>query len=453
MEELQFQDKTPPHNLEAEQAVIGSILLEPQTVILAMEKLRPADFYRPQHQLLFETIIDLNNQAIPIDIIALASRLSDRQQLEEAGGLTYITQLAQGVPSAANLEYYAQLVEEKAILRRLISTATHIANEGYAQASELQSMLDAAEKKIAAIGERRSGDGFKVIKDVLVDVLDRIEFLYNNKGGNTGVSTGYVDLDQMTSGLQRSDLIILAARPSVGKTAFALNLAQNVAIRTKETVAIFSLEMAADQLVRRMLCAEANIDAGVMRSGHLKDDDWEKLMMAIGTMSEANLFIDDTFSITTADIRSRCRKLKKEHGLGLIVIDYLQLITGKSGGKGTADRQQEVSEISRTLKSIARELNVPIIALSQLSRSVEQRQDKRPMLSDLRESGAIEQDADIVSFLYRDDYYNPETDKKNIVELIIAKHRNGPVGSVELVFLKNFNKFVNLHRGPESSSA
>ncbi len=451
MNEQNFRDRTPPQNIEAEQAVLGSVLLEPTSMIIAMEKLQPDDFYRPQHRLLYEMMIDLNDMNEPIDVVALATRLKDRQQLDEVGGLTYITQLVQSVPSAANIEYYATLVEEKSVLRRLIRTATQIANEGYAQENELQVMIDQAEKQIFEIGERRTSDGFKPIKDVLLTVLDRIEFLYNHKGGNSGVSTGYHDLDQMTAGLQKSDLIILAARPSVGKTAFALNLAQNVAIRARQTVAIFSLEMAADQLVRRMLCAEANIDSAVMRSGHLKDEDWEKLMMGISSMSESNIYIDDTFSITTSDIRSRCRRLKKERGLGLIVIDYLQLIQGRS--KGGGDRQQEVSEISRTLKSIARELEVPVIALSQLSRSVEQRQDKRPMLSDLRESGAIEQDADIVSFLYRDDYYNPDSEKKNIVELIIAKHRNGPVGSVEMVFMKNYNKFVNLHQGPESNSA
>lgn len=293
------------------------------------------------------------------------------------------------------------------------------------------------------ISQARSGSGFIAIKDVLMEVFDKVETLFNQKGSTTGVKSGFVDLDKMTSGFQRSDLIIVAARPSVGKTAFALNIAQNIGVREKETVAIFSLEMGAAQLVQRMICAEANVDAGRLRTGFLEPEDWEKLTMAIGSLSEANIYIDDSPSVTVADIRAKCRRLKKEKGLGMILIDYLQLIHGR--GKGD-NRQQEVSEISRTLKQIARELNVPVIALSQLSRGVEQRQDKRPMMSDLRESGSIEQDADIVAFLYRDDYYDKESEKKNIIEIIIAKQRNGPVGTVELAFLKNFNKFVNLDR-------
>jgi replicative DNA helicase len=331
-------------------------------------------------------------------------------------------------------------------MRRLINTATKIATTGYEGGVDVGEMIDEAEKRILEITQAGSiSKGFTPIKDVLLNTFERIEFLFSNKGGVTGIPSGYPDLDKMTSGFQRSDLIILAARPAVGKTAFALNVAQNIAVRAGETVAIFSLEMGKEQLVQRMLCAEANIDAGKMRTGFLEEDDWPKLTMAVGTLSEAPIYIDDTPGITVHDIRAKCRRLKAEHGIGLILIDYLQLIQGR--GKGD-NRQQEVSEISRTLKLIARELHVPVIALSQLSRSVEQRQDKRPMMSDLRESGSIEQDADIVSFLYRDDYYNPESERKNIIEVIIAKQRSGPTGTVELVFLKNFNKFVSLERAP-----
>ncbi|MDF2647401.1 MAG: dnaC, partial [Paenibacillus sp.] len=380
----------------------------------------------------------------------LTSRLQNKQQLEEIGGVTYLSELANAVPTAANIDYYAAIVEEKSMLRRLIRTATQIVSNGYANEDDVGSMLSEAEAKILEISQRRSSSGFVVIRDVLMEVFEKVEQLYSNKGGSTGIPSGFIDLDKMTSGFQRSDLVILAARPSVGKTAFALNVAQNVGVRAKETVAIFSLEMGAAQLVQRMICAEANVDANRMRTGYLEGDDWEKLTMAIGALSEANIYIDDSPSITVADIRAKCRRLQQEKGLGMILIDYLQLIAGR--GKGD-NRQQEVSEISRTLKQIARELNVPVIALSQLSRGVEQRQDKRPMMSDLRESGSIEQDADIVAFLYRDDYYDKESEKKNIIEIIIAKQRNGPVGTVELAFLKQFNKFVNMDRSHQEAAA
>src|SRR5690606_29971 len=324
-----------------------------------------------------------------------------------------------------------------------------IASSGYASAEDVGELISDAERRILEISGRR-GEGFTSIRDVLMEVFERVEFLFHHKGGATGIPSGFPDLDKMTSGFQRNDLIIVAARPSVGKTAFALNIAQNVGVRAKETVAIFSLEMSASQLVQRMICAEANVDATRMRTGYLEGDDWEKLTMAIGSLSEAQIFIDDSPAVTVSEIRAKCRRLKKERGLGMILIDYLQLISGR--GKAGENRQQEVSEISRTLKQIARELDVPVIALSQLSRGVEQRQDKRPMMSDLRESGSIEQDADIVSFLYRDDYYDKESEKKNIIEIIIAKQRNGPVGTVELVFLKNFNKFVNLDRNHQDPS-
>ncbi|MBJ9991786.1 MULTISPECIES: replicative DNA helicase [Paenibacillus] len=440
-----FFDRIPPQNLEAEQAVLGAILLQSEAMITAMERVSPEDFYDVPHQLIYEAMIQLGEENQPIDLITLTSRLQDKGQLEEIGGVSYLAKLAHAVPTAANVEYYAQIIEEKSMLRRLIRTATQIVSEGYTGGEDVSGMLSDAERRILEISNRRSGSGFVAIRDVLMEVFERVEVLHQQSGSTTGIPTGFVDLDRMTNGFQRSDLIIVAARPSVGKTAFALNIAQNVAVRAKETVAIFSLEMSAPQLVNRMICAEANLDANLMRTGDFKtDEDWAKLTMGIASLAEAEIYIDDTPGITVADIRSKCRRLKKEKGLGMIVIDYLQLIQGR--GKAGENRQQEVSEISRTLKQIARELSVPVIALSQLSRGVEQRQDKRPMMSDLRESGSIEQDADIVAFLYRDDYYNQETEKKNIIEIIIAKQRNGPVGTVELVFMKNFNKFVNYER-------
>ncbi|QHW32220.1 replicative DNA helicase [Paenibacillus rhizovicinus] len=443
-DELMMFDRIPPQNMEAEQAVLGAVLLQTEALITAMERLKSEDFYLPSHQLIYDAMVELGEANQPIDLVTLTSYLQDRQQLEEIGGVSYLAKLGNAVPTAANVDYYAQIVEEKSMLRRLIRTATNIVSDGYAAADDVGLMLSDAESRIMELSNRRSSNGFISIRDVLMEVFERVEHLYSNKGGASGIPSGFSDLDKMTSGFQRNDLIIVAARPSVGKTAFALNIAQNVGVRARETVAIFSLEMSAAQLVQRMICAESNVDAGRMRTGELVGDDWEKLTMAIGSLSEAQIYIDDTPGITVADIRAKCRRLKKERGLGMILIDYLQLIQGR--GKAGENRQQEVSEISRTLKQIARELEVPVIALSQLSRGVEQRQDKRPMMSDLRESGSIEQDADIVAFLYRDDYYDKESEKKNIIEIIIAKQRNGPVGTVELAFLKNYNKFVGLDR-------
>ncbi|PTM56880.1 replicative DNA helicase [Desmospora activa] len=439
MSEL-FADRMPPHNQEAEQAVLGAVLIEPSVLVTVTERLRPEDFYRQAHQRLLQVMIDLSEQGEPVDLVTITSALQDRKSLDEVGGVPYLTELIGTVPTAANVDYYAQIVEEKAILRRLIRTATEIATSGYSGAEEVAHVIDQAEKKILEISQRRMSKGFVPIKEVLMETFERIESLHYNQGKLTGVPSGYSDLDRMTAGFQPSDLIILAARPAMGKTAFSLNVAQNVAVRANKPVAIFNLEMSAPQLVQRMLAAEGNIDAQVFRNGHLGDEDWEKLTMAISTLSEAPIFIDDTPGITVFDIRAKLRRLQAEQDLGLVLIDYLQLIEGS----GRDSRQQEISEISRSLKLLARELHVPVIALSQLSRAVEQRQDKRPMLSDLRESGSIEQDADIVSFLYRDDYYNEESEKKNIIEVILAKHRNGPVGKVELLFLKNYNKFLSL---------
>lgn len=436
-----FADRLPPHNHEAEKAVLGAILLEPSVLITVNERLKAEDFYRQAHQRLYQVMNELSERGEPIDIVTLTAELNDRNLLDEIGGVLYLNELASSVPTAANVEYYAKIVEEKALLRRLIRTATYIATQGYNESDEVNEILNEAERRILEISQRRiRGDGFVAIKDVLLETYEQIEAIHMNKSGISGIPTGFVDLDRMTSGLKGSDLIILAARPSMGKTAFALNVAQNVAIRAGKTVAVFSLEMSAAQLAMRMIASEGNIDAQAFRTGDLKEEDWEKLTMAMSTLSEAPIFIDDTPGVTVYDIRAKLRRLQAEHGLGLVVIDYLQLISGKGG----ESRQQEISEISRSLKLMAREFNVPIIALSQLSRAVEQRQDKRPMLSDLRESGSIEQDADMVAFLYRDDYYNEDSEKKNIAELIIGKQRNGPVGKIELLFLKNYNKFLSL---------
>ena len=438
----QMIDRIPPHNNEAEQSVIGAIFLEPQALITAAELLVPEDFYRTAHQKIFDTMVSLSDKGQAIDVVTVTEELSAKKELEDVGGISYLTEIANSVPTAANIVFYAKIVEEKALLRRLIRVATSIVEDGYAREDEVEALLSEAEKKMMEVSNRKNAGDFRHIKDVLVETYDNIELLHTRKGDVTGIPTGFRDLDKMTAGFQRNDLIILAARPSVGKTAFALNVAQNVATKTDENVAIFSLEMGAEQLVMRMLCAEGNIDAQVLRTGALEAEDWRKLTMAMGSLSNAGIFIDDSSGIRVNEIRSKCRRLQQEHGLGMIIIDYLQLISGS--GRSGENRQQEVSEISRSLKGLARELKVPVIALSQLSRGVEQRQDKRPMMSDLRESGSIEQDADIVSFLYREDYYDKETENQNIIEIIIAKQRNGPTGTVSLAFAKEYNKFVNI---------
>ena len=437
-------DRIPPQNIEAEQAVLGAIFLQPSSLTLASELLIPEDFYRASHQKIYNAMLELSDKGEPVDLVTVTSVLANTNLLEEIGGVSYLSDLADSVPTAANIEYYGKIVEEKSILRRLIRTATGIAQDGYSREDEVEVLLNEAEKTIMEVAQRKNAGAFQNIKDVLVQTYDNIELLHENKGDVTGIPTGFVELDKMTAGFQRNDLIIVAARPSVGKTAFALNIAQNVATKTDENVAIFSLEMGADQLVMRMLCAEGNIDAQRLRTGSLTPEDWGKLTMAMGSLSDSGIYIDDTPGIRVSEIRAKCRRLKQEVGLGMILIDYLQLIQGS--GRSSDNRQQEVSEISRTLKELARELKVPVIALSQLSRGVEQRQDKRPMMSDIRESGSIEQDADIVAFLYRDDYYDKESENKNIIEIIIAKQRNGPVGTVSLAFVKEYNKFVNLER-------
>lgn len=442
-------DRVPPQNIEAEQSVLGAMLIEKEAITKAAEILKAEDFYRADHRLLFEVMVDLYNKNSPVDLITLTENLRKLSKLEDVGGIKFLTYLTQLVPTAANVSYHAKIIEEKSILRQLINASTEIASSGYDPEDEVGVILDTAEKKILQISNRSANVDFTPMSTVVMTAIDKIDALYNQKSSLIGISSGFKDFDKLTSGLQPSDLILIAARPSMGKTALVLNIAQNVAVRGKKSVALFSLEMSKDQLVQRMLCAEAQIDATRLRVGELKDDDWPKLMAAADRLSSANIFIDDTPGITALEMRSKARRLKQEGvGLDLIIIDYLQLMQG-SGKRKAENRQQELSEISRALKALGREMNVPVIALSQLSRGVESRTVKRPMLSDLRESGALEQDADLVAFLYREDYYDKETENKNITELIIAKHRNGPVDTVKLFFQKEYTRFYDLAKNFE----
>ncbi len=436
--------RVPPQSLEAEQSVLGSMLIDKEVIPVVMELLKPEDFYRPDHREIYEVIIELFDRAQPIDLITVSERLKLHGKLELVGGLEYLSNIATAVPTTANIKNYSKIVEEKALLRKLIKASSDIVDLGFNASEEVSYILDKAEQNIFDILQKRSSQGFVPIKDVLVDTFNKLEELYNNKGNITGIPTGFTDLDFKTSGLHNSDLILIAARPAMGKTAFALNLAQNAAVQSHVPVAVFSLEMSREQLVNRMLCGEAMVDSNKMRTGKLEDNDWQKVAKALGPLSEAPIYIDDTPGVSITEIRAKCRRLKLEHNLGLVIIDYLQLMQGSR--TKSDNRQQEISEISRSLKILAKEINVPVICLSQLSRAPEARTDHRPILSDLRESGAIEQDADIVMFLYRDDYYNPETDKKNIAELIIAKHRSGSTGTIELVWLGQYTKFANLEK-------
>jgi len=435
--------RIPPQSIEAEQSVLGCMLLDKEVIPSVTEVLKPEDFYRADHREIYEAVLDLFDKAEPIDLITVSEQLKTRGTLDKVGGLEYLTHIVALVPTTANAKHYAGIVEEKSLLRKLIKASSEIVNMGYEAAEEVTIVLDRAEKTIFDILQKRSNQGFAHIKEVLVDTFNKLEELYNNKGIVTGIPTGFIDLDYKTSGLHNSDLILIAARPAMGKTAFALNIAQHAAVHNHVPTAIFSLEMSKEQLVNRMLCCEAMVDSNKMRTGKLEDDDWQKVARALGPLSEAPIYIDDTPGISIMEIRAKCRRLKLEKNLGLVVIDYLQLMQGR----GRSDnRQQEISEISRSLKILAKEINVPVITLSQLSRAPETRTDHRPMLSDLRESGAIEQDADIVMFLYRDDYYNENSEKKNIAEVIISKHRNGSTGTVELVWMGQYTKFANLKK-------
>ncbi len=441
-------DRVPPQNVEAEQSVLGAMMIEREAISKVSEILRPEDFYREAHRLIYNAMLELFNKNDAVDLVTVVEVLRRDEKLEAAGGIAYVTALANSVPTAANVVYHARIVEEKALLRQLINTATYVAGMGYEANEEVAVIMDKAEKMILEVANRKAGQEFASIKNIIFDVFDKVSELYSAKGGITGLPSGFKDLDKLTSGLQPSDLILIAARPSMGKTAFVLNIAQNVAIKEKKAVAFFSLEMSKEQLVQRMLCAEAPIDAQRLRIGELENNDWDKLVRAADRLAAAPIFIDDTAGITVMEMRSKSRRLKVEHDLQLIIIDYLQLMQGGTGSSRSENRQQEISEISRSLKALARELKVPVIALSQLSRGVESRQVKKPMLSDLRESGSLEQDADIVAFLYREDYYDPETERKNITDIIVAKHRNGPVDTVQLFFHKQFTKFSDLSRIP-----
>lgn len=436
--------RIPPHDIEAEQAIIGSMLTDKDAVIAAVEVLQEQDFYREDNKIIYSAILNLYNRAEPIDIITLKSELKSMGKFEAVGGLEYIVQLPDKVPTTSNVEQYIKIVEEKSMLRALIKTADELITLGYDPTQEVEQVIDTAEKKIFQVMQKKNQKGYSSIKDILVDTFTQLEQLYNQKESITGVPTGFVDLDYRTSGLHNSDLILVAARPAMGKSAFALNIATNAAVRAKVPVAIFGLEMSKEQMTNRILCSEAMVDSAKVRTGKIDDDEWAKLAATSGELSEAGIYIDDTPGISIMEIRAKCRKMKLEKNIGLVVIDYLQLVQGSNKKGGS--REQEIAEISRSLKILAKEIDVPVIALSQLSRAPEQRIDHRPMLSDLRESGSIEQDADIVMFLYRDDYYNEDTEKKNIAEVIIAKHRSGATGTVELLWLANYTKFANIER-------
>lgn len=434
-----------PQSIEAEQAVIGAMLMDKDAILTSSEIISGDDFYQSAYGVIFESIVEIYNEGKPVDLITLQTRLKEKDVPAEISSLEFVRDLVTAVPTSANVKYYADIVFEKAMLRRLIKLNEDIENMCYLGKEPMESVLEMTEKKVFELVQKRNTGDFVPIKQVVLNALDKIELASKNAGSVTGIPTGFLDLDYKTAGLQPSDLILVAARPSMGKTAFVLNIAQHVAFKANKSVAIFSLEMSKEQLVNRLFALEAQVDAQSLRTGNLKDSDWEKLIESAGTIGRSNLIIDDTPGISISELRSKCRKYKLEHGLDIIIIDYLQLMTGRVGSRAES-RQQEISEISRALKGIARELNVPVVALSQLSRAVEQRPDHRPMLSDLRESGAIEQDADVVMFIYRDDYYNKDTELKNIAEIIIAKQRNGAIGTVNLTWLPQYTKFANYLR-------
>ncbi len=436
-----------PHSMEAEQAVIGSMIMDIEAVTVASEIITGEDFYSRQYGILFETMVEMNEEAQPIDLVTLQNRLREKDVPPEVSGLEFVRDLLTSVPTSANIKYYANIVAEKSLLRKMIKLNEEIANTCYAGKESLEFIMEDTEKRMFQLLQRHDTGDFVPIRTVVMNAMDKIETAAKNKGSVTGIPTGFTDLDYRTAGMQPSDLVLIAARPSMGKTAFVLNIAQHVAFKKNLPVAIFSLEMSKEQLVNRMFSLESSVDAQKLRTGQLNDQDWERLIESAGVIGRSKLMIDDTPGISISELRSKCRKMKLEHGLSMIIIDYLQLMSGS----GRSDsRQQEISDISRSLKAVARELHVPVLALSQLSRAVEQRPDHRPMLSDLRESGAIEQDADVVMFIYRDDYYNHDTDRKGVSEIIIAKQRNGPIGTVELAWLPEYTKFANLERARKS---
>ena len=434
-----------PHSIEAEQSVIGSMIMDREAIVVAAGILHSEDFYGKQYGIVFEAMVELNDEGKPVDLITLQDRLKEKDVPPEVSSLEFVRDLITAVPTSANIKYYANIVAEKAILRRLIRINEEIANTCYVGKESLETILEDTEKKVFDLVQRKGSNEYVPIREVVMNAMNRIEIASKNKGVVTGIPTGFIDLDYRTAGMQPSDLILVAARPSMGKTAFVLNIAQYVAFKQNKTAAIFSLEMSKEQLVNRLFSLESKVDSQHIRTGNLSDAEWEKLIESAGIIGKSNLIIDDTPGISISELRSKCRKYKLEHNLELVIIDYLQLMSGSGSGRGDS-RQQEISDISRSLKALARELSVPVIALSQLSRAVEQRPDHRPMLSDLRESGAIEQDADVVMFIYRDDYYNKDTDMKGVAEIIIAKQRNGPIGTVNLAWLPDFTKFANIQK-------
>ena len=434
-----------PHSIEAEQSVVGAMLMDKDAITAASEMISGSDFYQSAYGIIFDSMVELFNEGKPVDLITLQERLREKDVPPEIASLEFVRDLVTAVPTSANVKYYAQIVADKAMMRRLIKLNEEIENVCYAGKEPLEAVLEKTEKSVFELLQRRNTGEYVPIRQLVLNELERIEKASKNKGTVTGIPTGFIDLDYKLSGLQPSDLILVAARPSMGKTAFVLNIAQYVAFKKNRSVAIFSLEMSKEQLVNRLFSLESQVDAQALRTGNMKDSDWEKLIEGAGIIGQSKLIIDDTPGISVSELRSKCRKYKLENDLDLIIIDYLQLMTG-SVGRSSESRQQEISEISRSLKGLARELNVPVIALSQLSRAVESRPDKRPMLSDLRESGAIEQDADVVMFIYRDEYYNKDSEYKKQAEIIIAKQRNGPVGTVHLAWLGEYTKFANLSR-------
>ena len=434
-----------PHSVEAEQSVVGAMLMDKDAITTASEIISGNDFYQSAYGIIFDSMVELFNESKPVDLITLQERLKEKDVPAEVASLEFVKDLVTAVPTSANVKYYAQIVADKSMMRKLIKLKQEIANTCYAGKESLEAVLEKTEKAVFDLLQKRNTGEYVPIKQVVLNALDRIEKASKNKGTVTGIPTGFIDLDYKLSGLQPSDLVLVAARPSMGKTAFVLNIAQYMAFKKDKGVAIFSLEMSKEQLVNRLFSLESQVDAQALRTGNMKDSDWEKLIEGAGIIGKSNLIIDDTPGISVSELRSKCRKYKLEHGLDIVIIDYLQLMTG-SVGKNSESRQQEISEISRSLKGLARELNVPVVALSQLSRAVESRPDKRPMLSDLRESGAIEQDADVVMFIYRDEYYNKDSEFKKQAEIIIAKQRNGPVGTVNLAWLGEYTKFANLSR-------
>lgn len=430
-----------PHNLEAEQSVLGSMLIDKTSIAQAAEVLKNEDFYRDSHKFIFGAIVEMFIKDIPLDMVTLIEHLRAIDKLDAAGGITYISEISNSVPSTAHLSSYIKIVEDKSMLRKLIRASNEIIENSYSKQDNVEGVLDMAQKRVFDIAQKRNTSDFESISTVLERGFLEIERMFINKGQLAGIGSGFRDLDSKTSGFQKGDMVLVAARPSMGKTTFALNMAENAALRAGKSVVIFSLEMSKEQLAYKLLCSQANVDMLKLRTGNLDDRDWENIARASGPLASAKIFIDDTPGVTVMEMRSKCRKVKLEHGIDIIFIDYLQLMSGSSGSD---NRQQEVSEISRSIKALAKEMQCPVIALSQLSRAPEQRADHRPMLSDLRESGSIEQDADIVMFLYRDEYYNKETEEKNVAECIIAKQRNGPVGTAKLAWIGQFSKFGTL---------